>query len=403
MPKNKSNKSRSSRSTKSKPKLANLTLKPILLVLVLLALVIGLTIWHTHSQQQAKAANDLSSFKAEPFNKVRPLARPSIVPGGVNPVKIKSAYNLASSGGSGVVAIIDAFGDSRIETDLGVFTKQFGLRSCTTKNGCFEKHQMTSRLATSPDWAIETALDVEWAHAIAPNAKILLVQARSNGGTDLLNAIDYARGRSDVKAISMSWGGDEFSSEGIFESHFTSSFGATFFASSGDNGHGTSWPAVSANVVGVGGTSLHFDSLGNLTSETAWSGSGGGVSSYISEPSYQSDFGVASAGGKRAVPDVSYDADPSSGFPVYDSVSYFGSRGWFVVGGTSAGAPQWAALRAISDNVVASHLYTDAKNQPGNFIKDITSGNNGSCGSLCTAAGGYDFITGLGSPLGTTY
>lgn len=389
--------------TKKRPKQSGLSFKLLMFGLAFLIMVFGLLAWHIQSQNQSKADNDLSSFRATPFNKVRPLARPSIVTGGVSPVKIKSVYNLGSSGGSGVVAIIDAYADSKIESDLGTFTRQFGLRSCTIKNGCFEKHQMTSRLAASPDWAIETALDVQWAHAIAPDAKILLVQARSNSGTDLLDAIDYARGRSDVRAISMSWGGDEFSSEGFFETHFTSSFGATFFASSGDGGHGISWPAVSANVIGVGGTSLHFDSSGHFTSETAWSGSGGGVSSYINEPSFQSDFGLSSTGGKRAVPDVAYDGDPSSGFPVYDSISYFGSRGWFVVGGTSAGAPQWAALRSISSNVTQSRLYQDAHNQPGTFLRDIVSGSNGSCGTLCHAQTSYDFVTGLGSPLGSTF
>ncbi len=201
----------------------------------------------------------------------------------------------------------------------------------------------------------------------------------------------------------MSWGGDEFSTEGNYESHFLSSFGAVFFASSGDNGHGVSWPAASANVIAVGGTTLHFDSGGNFSSETAWSGSGGGVSSFIAEPGYQKTFSVPNANNKRAIPDVSYNADPNSGYPVYDSISFHGSRGWFKVGGTSAGAPQWAAIRAISRSVTVNQLYIDAAKPSQTFLRDIISGTNGSCGYFCTAHPSYDYVTGLGSPLGVSY
>src|SRR5207245_1555224 len=134
----------------------------------------------------------------------------------------------------------------------------------------------------------EAALDTQWAHAIAPNARILLVEAKSSSGTDLLNAVDYARNRADVVAVSMSWGGGEFSSEAAYDFHFTSSHGVVFFASSGDSGAGAEWPSVSPNVVAVGGTTLSFDSNGNLSWESAWSGSGGGVSAYEPQPGYQS-------------------------------------------------------------------------------------------------------------------
>lgn len=381
---------------KQQNQLAKLEWSKLILWSIILTSVLIVIFAFVYAHKQNKSDGGIDSFRAQPFNRVRPLISPRVIPSGINPTQIKNVYNLGGAGnGSGTVAIVDAYDSTGIESYLSTFDKQFGLSTCTTSNGCFEKHKMVSRISTSRDWAIEEALDVEWAHAIAPNAKILLVEARSNSGTDLLNAVDYARGRSDVVAVSMSWGGNEFSSEASYENHFISSFGATFFASSGDGGTGTSWPAVSANIVGVGGTTVHL-SGGSLSSETAWSGSGGGISQYINEPSYQTTFGTPLAGGKRAVPDVSYDADPASGFPVY-------SGRWYQVGGTSAGAPQWAALRSISSNITLSNLYQDATSHYNSNFRDITSGTNGSCGTICTAQSGFDYVTGLGSPLGVGF
>jgi hypothetical protein len=195
----------------------------------------------------------------------------------------------------------------------------------------------------------------------------------------------------------MSWGASEFSSESVYDSYFTSNYGATFFASSGDNGAGVIWPSVSPNVVAVGGTTLTFS--GGLVSETAWSGSGGGLSKYEAEPSHQTMYGVLGANGKRAVPDVSYDADPNSGVSVYDSTPYSGATGWWQVGGTSAGAPQWAAIQSLGLSVSNNNLYQDAKSASyPSYLRDITSGSNGYPATI-----GYDLATGLGSPLTTNY
>jgi subtilase family serine protease len=314
-------------------------------------------------------------------------------PSGLSPSQIRIAYNLPSTGGTGTIAIVDAFDDPTALNDLNVFSTQFGL---PTPN--FEKHVMSSGIPVDGGWALEMSLDIQWAHTIAPNAKILLVEATSNGDTDLLAAVDYARSRSDVIAVSMSWGGPEFSGEVSYDSYFTSSYGAAFFASSGDSGAGVSWPAVSANVIGVGGTTLTF-SGGVVSSETAWSGSGGGVSAYVSEPSYQVTYGVPGANGKRAVPDVSYDANPNSGVSVYDSTPYSGSTGWWVVGGTSAGAPQWAAIQSLGLTASNNNFYQDAKSGSySSYLRDITSGSNG-----YPAKVGYDLVTGLGSPLTTNF
>ena len=257
---------------------------------------------------------------------------------------------------------------------------------------------MTKKLKKDNGWAGETALDVEWAHAIAPKARILLILATSSSGTNLLKAIDYARNRNGVVAISMSWGGNEFETVTKYDSYFTSRSGATFFASSGDNGTGVQWPAVSPNVIAVGGTTLNFNSNGSLKSETAWEGSGGGVSSYVSEPIFQIAYRILKLNGKRAVPDVSYNANPSSGFAVYQNGR------WLMAGGTSAGAPQWAALRALGKDITITKLYEDASGSDyASYFRDILKGINGDCKSFCNAKRNYDTVTGLGSPLTYKY
>lgn len=351
----------------------------------------------------APVRDNLTSLSAHPVFHLRRDATSS--PTGLAPTQIRSAYNLPAGGGSGTIAIVDAYNAPNIERDLGTFDAKFNLPACTTANGCFEKHQMRNFTSTDSGWALEMSLDVEWAHAIAPGAKILLVEARSSSLSDLLAAVDYARGRSGVTAVSMSWGGSEFASEAQYDSHFTSSAGVTFYASSGDSGHGVSWPAVSSNVVGVGGTTVAFNSTGGLSSETAWSGSGGGLSLYENEPGYQSSFGIPNNTTlKRAVPDVSYDADPASGFSVYDSTRYNRQSGWFQVGGTSAGAPQWAAIKALGQTANAGQIYNDAAGaNAASFIRDILTGANGTCATYCTSSLGYDYVTGLGSPLATAF
>jgi len=317
-------------------------------------------------------------------------------PAGLTPDQIKAIYNLPKTGGHGTIAIIDVGADATIESDLAAFDKQFNLAACTTANKCFEKH-MIDTTAKDQGWGLETALDVEWAHAIAPNAKILLVEAKTESGANLMNAVDYARSRSDVVAVSMSWGGDEFSTEASLDSHFTSQYGASFFASSGDEGAGAEWPASSPNVVAVGGTHLNLSKTGAFSSETAWSGSGGGVSQYEAAPTYQTTYSIPRAKGKRSIPDVAYDADPDSGFSVYKG----GSRpGWYEVGGTSAGAPQWAAIQSLGLSATNKNLYKDkALANNASYFRDIKSGTNGTCGYYCTTRANYDYVTGLGSPL----
>lgn len=318
-------------------------------------------------------------------------------PVGYTPAQVRRAYafdQIVNDGAGQKIAIVDAYGSPTIQKDLDAFSAQFGLPKTTVQ--IYYPNGKPNR--TDGGWALETALDVQWAHAIAPAATIILVVSKDASLRNLLAAVDYAV-KLGAKQISMSWGAKEFSSETSYDSHFNKT-GVTFTAASGDNGAGILWPAVSSYVVGVGGTSLSLDGSGNVISETAWSGSGGGTSAYVTKPAYQSSFQTST---KRMVPDVSYNGDPNTGVPVYSSTAYSGSTGWFTVGGTSAGAPQWAALVAlVNSSRSASLSNTDtplyqlgAPATHSLYYRDVTSGNNGGY----TAGTGYDEVTGLGSPL----
>lgn len=319
-------------------------------------------------------------------------------PTGLSPATIKSAYSFSTSSTAGAgttVAIVDAYNDPNAESDLGVFSSQFGLPACTTANGCFSKVNQTGGTKypkTDSGWALEISLDVQWAHAIAPGAKILLVEASSNSFTNLLAAEDYAK--THAQYVSNSWGGSEFSGESSYDSHFVRS-GVSFFVSAGDSGLPAQYPSSSPNVISVGGTTLTI-SGGTFVSETGWSSGGGGCSTYETATSAQSSFsqyGQVSCAGKRATPDVSMDADPASGVSVYDSTRYQGQQGWFTVGGTSVGSPIWAGRSADSVVVVdATYVYGASIS-----YRDIISGNNG---APCLV--GYDLCSGRGSWTGTT-
>ncbi len=314
----------------------------------------------------------------------------TLSPTGLFPAQIRKAYNLPATGGNGTIAIIDAYDCPTVQNDFVNFSKQFGL---PTTN--FVEHKMTPNIAVDAGWALEISLDVQWSHAIAPNATILLVEAKSSSSSDLLAAINYATNRADVVAVSMSWGGPEFLGQSTYNSYFTSNHGVAFFASTGDSGAGVIWPSTVSSVVAVGGTSLALNADGTVASETAWSGGGGGISAYETEPQYQITYNVPGVNGKRGVPDVSYDSNPASGFPVYDTTAYGGQTGWFQVGGTSASCPQWAAIHLLGLSVSSSNLYQDAKWSGPTYFRDITSGSNGAY----SAVPGYDLVTGLGSPI----
>jgi hypothetical protein len=342
----------------------------------------------------------------QPNSTIAPLATAGLV--SYTPQQIAAAYGInqavlpngqQATGAGETIAIVDAYHDPNIQSDLAAFDKKFNLAAPQS----FTQVQMNGVTQVDPNWSSETALDVEWAHAVAPQANILLVEAPSANLNDLTSAVRYAANQPGVVAVSMSWGSNEFAQETASDATFTTPTGhngVTFVASSGDNGawFGPEWPAVSPNVLAVGGTSLRLTSTGAYSSEKGWAGSGGGYSSFENEPTYQQ--GVQSSGARTA-PDVAYDANPNTGFQVYDSVGLkAGQSGWWTAGGTSAGAPQWAAIIALADQARAANgLGSLASGQaaiynlPAADFHGITSGGNG-----YQAHAGYDLVTGRGSP-----
>ena len=328
------------------------------------------------------------------------------------PAQIRHAYGfdtVTNQGLGQVIGIVDAFDDPNAESDLAAFNAQYKLAACTTANGCFRKvYARGSKPAANANWAMEISLDIEWAHAIAPQARIVLVEAATNSMSDLLYGVNVAV-QNGASTVSMSWTTGEFAGESQLDNYFTAS-GVTYLAASGDNGTSVAYPAASPDVVGVGGTSLTVDGTGNYVSETAWSGSGGGISTQEREPMYQAQFGIPDdARGYRGVPDVSYNSNPSTGYAVYDTYGMSGQSGWFQVGGTSAAAPQWAALVAIANSMRTAQrkarlsstdtpLYALGKTSANADYHPVTQGSNGNCGTMCTAGAGYDYVTGLGTP-----
>lgn len=444
---------------------------------------------------------------------------------GNTPQEIRQAYGFDQlpstiNGAGETIAIVDAYYDPNILTnpsnpdgqlgDANEFSKEFNLPLFNSAGGptlTVVASGGGSASSLSQDstggWPLETSLDVEWVHAMAPQANILLVEAPDEGNDSMFNAVAYAASQPGVVAVSMSWGTNEFPGEGVYDSSFIppqSNPGVAFVAASGDYGAGAIYPAASPYVLAVGGTTLggststtgggggtggtlgtggfgssfgSFTSLGsgfssfaraggglysgsgslsiaptatpggsgtnpNYPGETAWSGSGGGPASYEGYPSYQynqpwiaqnydspgtlynvevtnNTTGVTNYYSARMTPDVAYNADPNTGYAVYDSIpaqSYGTNAGWNVVGGTSAAAPQWSAILALADqergaqggtaldtNQVLNTLYNTLGSSPTNttytsVFHDITTGSNG-----YAAGPGYDLATGLGSPI----
>jgi subtilase family serine protease len=391
-----------------------------------------------------------------------PLFTPPATNGGpYTPAQIQAAYGFTqlystttSSGkpltGTGeTIAIVDAYNDPNIASDLATFDSSFGLApltpsatvggstpTFTVENESGQALGSTGGTGTAPStnsgWALEISLDVEWAHAIAPGANILLVEANSSSFSDLFSAVGTAARQANV--VSMSWGSNEFSGETSYDSTFAQFPNVTFVASAGDSGalYGPEYPAVSPYVLSVGGTSLSASTAGTYGGERGWGnsyygnyaygsyffgGGGGGESSYEPLPSYQP--GSVHVGSTlytgitgRMSPDVAYDANPNSGVYIYDSVPYNGSSGWWQIGGTSAGAPQWSALVALADQDSGSPLGENAQaalyqiyTAKGPYtstsyaadFNDVTSGSNG-----YAAGTGYDLVTGLGTPKANT-
>lgn len=275
----------------------------------------------------------------------------------LTPAQVTAAYGLSGAtfnyknvpikgnGAGQIIAVIDAFHDPYITSDLATFDRTYGLPN--PPMGVVDLAGAT----TNDGWAQEEAMDVEWTHAMAPGAGIIVIEARSDNLPDLLAAVNLAKKIPLVSVVSMSWGGSEFSGQLALDSTFTTPAGhkgITFVAASGDEGAagGAEWPASSPNVVGVGGTTLQVGGGGSYLGESVWSGSSGGTSFYETEPAYQR---AVQASGSRTTPDVSFDADPNTGVQVYSTAPSTHSGSWQAVGGTSLGAPAWAGIIAIAN------------------------------------------------------
>jgi hypothetical protein len=344
-------------------------------------------------------------------------------PPGYSPARLRHAYgidNITFGGGSIVgdgtgmtIAVIDAYHNPTIVSDLHNYDVAFGLPDPpsfkTVAQDGSTNYPILDPTANGV-WTMETDLDVEWAHAMAPGANILLVEASSDDLSDLIDgAVNYARNQPGVVAISMSWGASEWNTESADEDGFLTTppghVPITFFAATGDAGAPSIFPAYSPNVVSIGGTSLNSDASGNYISETGWAGSGGGISQFEPRPPYQVGT-VTQLPARRANPDVSFAADPyNGGASVYDQTNNVGTPGpWETVGGTSLGTPTWAALATIADQFRAlagiapldmNALLTRLYSLPQTDFHDVTSGGN----ATYQAAAGYDLVTGRGSPI----
>jgi hypothetical protein len=358
---------------------------------------------------------------------------------GLTPAQIRTGYgvNALSLDGTGqTIAIVDAYDDPAIFNSVDAFDEQFG--TTTGGSSLYDQYgaassfltvvgqngQASSLPATDPtgSWETEEALDVEWIHAMAPGAQIIVVEANSQSLSDLMSSAHTAASLPGVSVVSMSWGFTEGASvlaadEAQYDSDLTTPAGhqgVTFVASTGDYGAADpEYPAFSPNVVAVGGTSLYLNGDNSYSSETGWGdfsnslgvaiGGGGGVSLYEGEPAFQQG---AQSTGYRTTPDVSMVADPHTGVWMTDTYNLDPSNPWEVAGGTSLSAPSWAALIALADQArVTNGGQTLGSNGPtetqqalytlpvGDF-NAVTTGNNG-----YSAGPGYNLVGGLGSPI----
>jgi kumamolisin len=346
---------------------------------------------------------------------------------------VKTQYGAETTSGWGTIGIVDAYDNPDAAADYVAFSKEFGLPT----TGFTKIFGGNCTPAPNAGWSVEESLDIEWAHAMAPKAKILLVEACSNSDTDLFNAekVAFTNVAKTGGDISNSWGSSEYSGETAFDEdlYFNQSPAVSNivnFASAGDSGCGAAYPSSSPWVVSAGGTTVNRLSNGHLnttTPEGCWSGtagvygSGGGTSAY---ETWSNTFTGSNTGGwapyqypifgqaSRATPDFAFDADPNSGVDIYNLYSW---GGWGVVGGTSVASPSLAGLVNSAGNKLGSYFFPGVHSTYGWFTNeennllyaqlplanysanfyDITTGSNG-----CFVGKSWDYCTGVGSPRG---
>jgi subtilase family serine protease len=320
---------------------------------------------------------------------------------GLSPAQVAAAYGLGgltfggkpATGAGQTIAIVDAYADPNLAAEVAMFDSANNLPAPPSLT--IVGQSGTQALPRpSAGWAQEQALDVEWAHALAPGAAIVLVETNSTSIPDLMAGVKTAAAMPGVSVVSMSWGGSEIANVTAYDRVFTAA-AITFTAASGDNGPsgGAQWPASSPYVVSVGGTALGLTASGSYQSETAWTGSSGGTSTIETEPTYQQ---AVESSGWRSTPDVAFDADTGTGVGVY-TISPFGGQGtWVAVGGTSLGAPAWAAIVALADQGRAQNNASSL----GSF-QTLTALYGLPSSAFHVIGGGYNNQTGLGTPNGS--
>jgi PKD repeat protein len=385
---------------------------------------------------------------------------------GRTPKNLASAYGYSpAAGGSGqTIALVDAYDDPKIESDLAIFDENYGISACTKANGCFTKVSQSGSATAlpSPDttgWSVEIALDVEMAHSVCPSCKILLVEAESESFEDLVAGVDEAV-KLGATEVSNSYGGPE-SGLGTAERAAYNHPGVVIAASTGDNGY-DDWtafvnegepfaaeqpdaPASLPTVVSVGGTTLELNGSEQRSSETVWNGNGalneskyiegatgGGCSTLFGAEPWQEatpGYGATGCAGKRVAADVSADANPNTGFDIYDSYNCGQvckrngeGKGWLMIGGTSLSTPLISSLYALaggSNGVEYPALTLYGHLGEASSLFDVTGGGNGYCDdggsacganereratvdcegtTACNAAVGFDGPSGVGAP-----
>jgi subtilase family serine protease len=349
--------------------------------------------------------------------------------GPLGPAQLRQAYNLPSktAGKGQTVAVVDAYDNPTAESDLAAYRKQFGLPACTTKNGCFRKLNQDGNASPLPPkatgnlvgWAGEMSLDLDMVSAICPNCKIVLIETKTQKGTDLGAGVTGAS-KAGASQISNSYGIPEcyYNQQNKLVCSSPASLAKYYnvpktivTASSGDSAWfaGPQAPADFGTVVSVGGTSLYPFNSSRGWIETAWHDAGSSCSKYIKRPSWVPSS-TGCPGGARPIADVSAVADPFTGVLVYQTYPY--SRGGFYVyGGTSVASPIIAAVYALAGNA-SSQNFGAALYKSGASVFDVLIGNNGVIGfknnagqtctptKICTSGPGWDGPTGVGTPNG---
>lgn len=354
-------------------------------------------------------APDLNHRNAHPTIQVAKVPANPSTPTGILPVQYKAAYGfnrLANQGAGQTIAVVDAYDDPNIASDLAFYANYFHLTPCN-----FQKVKVGNP-QEGQGWDLEESVGVEQVCALAPQANIILVEANSDSFSDLFNAVAVASSAPyNASVVSMAWGGAEFSGELQYDSSFCNILNGsgqpvTFVAATGGACGEPLYPAASSCVVAVGGTTLALSTAAppanplqsNYGVETAYGG--GGISMFEPQPPWQNPACSQYSTQYRCVPDISAAANP--GFPVYDTYSY---GGWVEVEGTSVPTADWAAFFTLANSLrVSAGKSTLSQGDPDMYgiyysssylddFHDITTGGGGEC----QAGPGYDLATGIGS------